>query len=146
FFEFFLKNEQICMKTSSLNEKWGDEALLMGWTAIPSSLLMLQKTLGIDSVALNVLMNLTASWWETAKNPYPSQQMIADRMGTSKRTVQRAIRELENLRVLEVKRTEITHPIFKGRNVYDLSPLVEILIKLTPTLRHLNKHEDEDLP
>ena len=55
------------MKSSSLNEKWGDEALIMGWTAIPSSLLMLQKTLGINSVALNVLLNLTASWWETAK-------------------------------------------------------------------------------
>ena len=39
----------------------------MGWTAVPSSLLMLQKTLGIDSVALNVLLNLTASWWEAAK-------------------------------------------------------------------------------
>ncbi|MDW5513451.1 helix-turn-helix domain-containing protein, partial [Klebsiella pneumoniae subsp. pneumoniae] len=130
------------MKSSSLHEKWGNEALLMGWTAIPSSLLMLQKTLGIDSVALNVLMNLTASWWETAKNPYPSQQVIAERMGTSKRTVQRAIRELENLRLLEVKRTEITHPVFKGRNVYDLSPLVEILIKLTPTLKHLNREDD----
>lgn len=128
------------MKQSSLGEKWGEDALMMGWTAIPSSLLMLQKTLGIDSVALNVLMNLTASWWETAKKPYPSQQVIAERMGTSKRTVQRAIRELENLRLLEVKRTEITHPIFKGRNVYDLSPLVEVLIKLTPSLKNLNKN------
>lgn len=135
------------MKPSSLNEKWGDEALVMGWTAIPSSLLMLQKTLGIDSVALNVLLNLTASWWEAAKNPYPSQQTIAERMGTSKRTVQRAIRELENLRLIEVKRTEITHPIFKGRNIYDLSPLVEVLIKLTPSLQQLNRSRaTNDLP
>ena len=135
------------MKSSSLNEKWGDEALIMGWTAIPSSLLMLQKTLGINSVALNVLLNLTASWWETAKNPYPSQQTIAERMGTSKRTVQRAIRELENLRLIEVKRTEITHPIFKRRNIYDLSPLVEVLIKLTPSLKQLNRPSaDHDLP
>jgi predicted transcriptional regulator len=130
------------MKQSSLHEKWGNESLMVGWTAIPSSLLILQKTLGIDSVCLNVLMNLIASWWETSKNPYLSQQVIAERIGISKRTVQRAIRELENLRLLEVKRTDITHPTFKGRNVYDLSPLVETLIKLTPTLKQIIRHEE----
>jgi len=41
----------------------------------------------------------------------------------------------------------ITHPIFKGRNIYDLSPLVEVLIKLTPSLKQLNRPSaDHDLP
>lgn len=137
------------MKKDSLEEKWGQETLLLGWTAIPSSVLILQKTLGIDSVALNVLLNLIASWWQSSKYPYPSQSVIAERMGTSKRTVQRAVRDLENLRLLKVNRTSITHPTFKGRNIYDLSPLVETLIKLTPELKHVmsdTNSKPRDLP
>ncbi|WP_235423323.1 helix-turn-helix domain-containing protein, partial [Enterobacter hormaechei] len=111
------------------------DGLSLGWVAIPSSLLILQKTLGIEPVAMNVLFNLIASWWETSKYPYLSQNVIAGRIGTSKRTVQRAVRELENLRLIEVKRTKVTHPVFKGRNVYDLSPLAETLIKLSPELK-----------
>ncbi|MGS4743854.1 MarR family transcriptional regulator, partial [Citrobacter farmeri] len=100
------------MEQNSLEKKWGKEGLSLGWVAVPSSLLILQKTLGIEPVAMNVLFNLIASWWETSKYPYLSQNVIAGRIGTSKRTVQRAVRELENLRLIEVKRTTVTHPVF----------------------------------
>ena len=132
------------MEQNSLEKKWGKEGLSLGWVAVPSSLLILQKTLGIEPVAMNVLFNLIASWWETSKYPYLSQNVIAGRIGTSKRTVQRAIRELENLRLIEVKRTTVTHPVFKGRNVYDLSPLVETLIKLSPELKKRMSSMKED--
>ena len=143
--KFFHKKENKMYIKSSLADKWGSESLELGWTAIPSSLLLLQKTLGITPIGLNVLMNLIASWWEAPKNPYVSQQMIADRIGTSKRTIQRAVRDLENLRLIEVKRTDKSHPVFKGRNVYDLNPLVVILIKMTPSLKHMMEQKNDYL-
>ena len=118
-----------------LIQKWGEESLLMGWTAIPSSLLFLQATLHISPNALNVLLNLVMHWWDTNKHPHPSQQAIAHKMGVSVRTVQRSIYELEELGLLTKRTTRKENPIYKGRNIYDLSPLIKVLQELTPDVK-----------
>lgn len=123
------------MAKNILEKKWGEDSLGMGWTSIPSSLLFLQSTLLISSNALNVLLHLVMHWWDINKNPHPSQKAIAGRMGVSVRTVQRALYELEENHIITKQTTRKEHPIYKGRNIYDLSPLTHLLQELTPSLK-----------
>ena len=120
---------------NSTENRWGKNALAMGWTAIPASLFFLQGTLAISPVAFNVLMNLLTHWWKAYEWPHPSQESIAMRMSVSVRTVQRGLYELENKGLITRIKTSRDHPKFKGRNIYDLTNLVESFNTLTPDLK-----------
>lgn len=124
------------MTENVLEKKWGKQSLLMGWTTIPSSILFLQSTLLISPNAMNVLLHLVMHWWDANKNPHPSQKAIAYKMGVSTRTVQRALYELEEHKIISKQTTRKEHPIYRGRNIYDLSPLVQLLEELTPNLKY----------
>jgi predicted transcriptional regulator len=119
----------------TLEAKWGKHTLAMGWTAFPLSLLFLQESLKITPVTMNVLMNLISYWWDAADSPFPAQESIAHRMGVSKRTVQRSMGELEKLKLIRRTKTERGDPRFRGRNLYDLAPLAEVLNEMTPKLK-----------
>ncbi|MGU5559760.1 helix-turn-helix domain-containing protein [Aeromonas caviae] len=120
---------------TQFEDKWGNDALLMGWTAIPTSLFFLQSSLSISPIAFNVLLNLLAHWWKTHEWPHPSQENLAARIGVSVRTVQRGLFELEDRGVLMKIKTSRDHPKYKGRNIYDLSKLVDTLNERTPNLK-----------
>ena len=117
---------------TQFEDKWGNDALLMGWTAIPTSLFFLQSSLSISPIAFNVLLNLLAHWWKTHEWPHPSQENLAARIGLSVRTVQRGLFELEDRGVIMKIKTSRDHPKYKGRNIYDLSKLVDTLNERTP--------------
>lgn len=119
---------------NSISNRWGKEALSMGWTAVPTSLLFLQGTLNMTPVTFNVLLHLLMHWWNPAEWPHPSQKSISVRMGVSVRTVQRSIKELEIYGLLTINRTSRNNEKYKGRNIYDLSKLVKNLNILTPEL------------
>lgn len=112
---------------NNFREKWGDKTSDYGWVAIPSILFFYQKELDINPTEMNVLTNLLLHWWESDKKPYPSQSSIARRMGVSTRTVQRALDSLDEKKIIAKTRTSIHSPVYKGRNIYDLAPLVKIL-------------------
>jgi len=120
---------------AALESKWGKSALTMGWTAVPSALFFLQGTLSISPVAFNVLLNLLAHWWKVYEWPHPSQESLAIRMSVSVRTVQRGLAELENMGLITRRKTSKEHPKYKGRNIYDLTNLVESLNKLAPNIK-----------
>ncbi|WP_414600575.1 helix-turn-helix domain-containing protein [Burkholderia thailandensis] len=120
-------------KKLSLETKWGSQVIEHGWVAVPVALIFLQGTLKISSNAMNVLLNLLAHWWGD-ESPYPSQVAIAARMGVSKRTVQRSVQELIDAGLLTKLPTQVHNPKFRGRNLYDLSPLTKRLRELAPTL------------
>ncbi|MEX6212065.1 helix-turn-helix domain-containing protein [Providencia huaxiensis] len=82
------------MKKELLVDKWSDNSLIMGWTAIPNALFFMQRPLELSPINFNVLLNLFSHWWETGAWPYPSQKGLASRMGVSVRTVQRSLDEL----------------------------------------------------
>ena len=82
------------MNSEDLISKWSKETMEYGWVSIPSLLLFYQNELQINSLELNVIINLVLHWWEKDKNPYPSQGAIARRMGVSVRTVQRTLDDL----------------------------------------------------
>lgn len=120
---------------NTLENRWSADALGMGWTAIPSSLFFLQGEMLLSPLAFNVLLNILTHWWKSHEWPHPSQESIALRMGVSIRTVQRGVAELEEKGLVIRLKSSRENPRYKGRNRYDLSPLVEQLEKLTPELK-----------
>lgn len=111
-------------KSDNFNEKWGEEVSSNGWVALPTLLVFSQKILNINATEMNVLINLLMHWWDKEKHPYPSQSAIANRMGVSVRTVQRTIDSLIKKKIIEKQRSSVFNPVFKGRNIYNLTPLV----------------------
>jgi len=87
----------------------------------------------LSSNALNVLLHLFSHWWGDGL-VYPSQVAIAGKMGVSKRTVQRGITELVELGLIGRSKTQLNSK-FKGRNVYDLNPLVKKLQSMSVGLK-----------
>jgi len=78
---------------SILQEKWGS-AIEGGFQLIPNVLIRAQKQLGLDAVDVLVLLNLNLHWWSPASLPFPRPAMIANRMGVSKRTIERRLQRL----------------------------------------------------
>jgi hypothetical protein len=83
-----------------LREKWGG-ALEGGFQLIPNVLIRAQKQLGLEAVDLVVLLNLNLHWWTPAELPHPRPTIIANRMGLSKRTVERSLQRLAKLGYIE---------------------------------------------
>lgn len=123
------------MKKESLLEKWSEMALTMGWTAIPNALFFMQKPLGLSPINFNVLLNLFSHWWESGSWPYPSQKGLASRIGVSVRTIQRSLDELVDKKLITRKPTMRNHPRYKGRNIYDLTPLIQYIELMAPQLK-----------
>jgi hypothetical protein len=90
--------------------KWGDaiSSGVNGYQLVPDVLLRRQADLRLDATDIVILLNIAMHWWESApeKMPYPRPATIAQRMGVSRRTVERHIARLEDLRLLEWKPPE----------------------------------------
>jgi len=124
-------------KRSRLKEntkKWTKTVLAPGFTWIPSVLLLKQKELGLNPVDLNILLQLICHWWRKETPPYLAKRTVAVRIGKDPSTVQRHVRKLEKLGLLE-RKTRLSR--FNGRqtNAYDLRPLVEKLHPLAVQLK-----------
>lgn len=118
---------------TSLEARWGAEVMAHGWVAIPTALLLVQGQLKLSANAMNVLLHLFSHWWGDGL-VYPSQVTIATKMGVSKRTVQRAIAELLEAELIGRSKTKLNSK-FRGRNVYDLSPLVQKVKSISKVLK-----------
>lgn len=116
---------------SSVIDKWGDRSCSLGWVAIPTLLLFSQKELKITSSEMNVLLNLVVHWWEKSESPFPSQGAIAYRTGLSLKTVQRALASLEKKKLIIKTATSRSNVVTRGRTLYDLSPLVAELDRVS---------------
>ncbi len=105
-------------------EKWEDAAEA-GFQTLPDILLRKQVDLGLSPTDMLVLINITMHWWYREQLPFPRSATIAERMGVDARTVQRSIRKMQDLKLVE-RETE-TLEDGTTRSVLNLSPLVERL-------------------
>ena len=123
----------------SLERRWTKTVLEPGFTQIPSVLLRAQSRLHLGPIELNVLLQMIDHWWDSEDMPFPAKKRLAERMGVSEKTIQRAVARLvtEGL----IRRTP-RHNRHGGQtsNLYDLSPLVE---KLTPIAEDMLKAREE---
>lgn len=105
-------------------EKWEDAAEA-GFQTLPDILLKKQVELGLSATDMLVLINITMHWWYRAKLPFPRSSTIAQRMGIDARTVQRSLRKLVALDLIQ-RETE-TQEDGTTRTVLNLTPLVDRL-------------------
>lgn len=111
---------------SRVAAKWG-EAVNAGFQMIPDVLFKNQKRLGLSATETVVLLNLTMHWWYAEQRPFPRSTTIADRMGIDVRTVQRALRRLNELGLIERVNVDTETGV---STVIDLSGLVKLLSDL----------------
>lgn len=78
-----------------LESKWGKQAIAAGWTALPNTLFMNQKALGLKPLDVLVFMHLASYWWNPKSNPWPAKGKIAAALDVDPRTVQRSIQKME---------------------------------------------------
>jgi len=110
-------------------DKFSTQVMKHAYTLVPNLLLMAQSRLDISPLGFNVLMHLFNFWWDADRNPHPTKENIARRMGKSPRMVQRYITELEEAGyVKRIKR--FVGPKNQQANAYDLNGLVKKLIEL----------------
>jgi len=99
---------------SQIEAKWGKIIPQLGYTIVPNVLIDKQHALGLRPTELNVLLVLLRRWYEPHKLPYPSKGTIADSLGVTPRTVQRAISSLKELKLIETSK----RPGPLGTNLY----------------------------
>jgi predicted transcriptional regulator len=123
-----------------MTTKWGREVAERGFTQIPNYLVQINKFVHDDHklspAEMMVLLQLVASWWKKGEMPFPSMSTLAERTGISERQVQRAIKSLEQKGYLTKTKKKIKGVI--ASNVYDLSPLVQMLKDIAG--HFINKH------
>ena len=106
-----------------MERRWGKVTLEPGFVLLPSALLRGQSRLKLDATELVVLAHLVDHWWTAKEMPFPSKRRLAERMGVSEKTVQRAVARLEAEKLV---RRVARHYSAGGQtsNLYDLSGLV----------------------
>jgi predicted transcriptional regulator len=109
---------------SVMEERWGKNVIRAGYTVVPSIILRAQARLHINAVELAVLLHLLDHWWDNAEMPFPSKKRVADRLGVSTKTVQRAIVALEKEGLVR-RVTRSNGNGGQASNLYDLQPLID---------------------
>jgi predicted transcriptional regulator len=109
---------------SIMEERWGKNVIRAGYTVVPSIILRAQARLHMNAVELAVLLHLLDHWWDNAEMPFPSKKRVADRLGVSTKTVQRAIAALEKEGLVR-RVTRSNGNGGQASNLYDLQPLID---------------------
>lgn len=117
---------------SEITNKWG-KSIDAGFQQVPDVLIRAQSKLGIDSLSLVILLNLTMHWWEKDNLPWPRPSVIAKRIGVSTRTVERKISEMTTKGLIERLPPEKTDSVTIRR--FNLSGLIKRLEPLAEGYR-----------
>jgi predicted transcriptional regulator len=124
-------------KIKVLEKKWGKQSIDVGFTVLPAALLQGQARLKINATDLAVLIHLIEHWWNPGAMPWPKKERIAERLGVTPKTVQRASVHLEQAGL--IKRNERFSNGRRTSNEYDLSPLVERLKEISADMAQANE-------
>jgi DNA-binding MarR family transcriptional regulator len=113
------------------SKKWGNKAMALGYVQIPSLLIQRQRELGLDSVSLNIVLQLATYWWRKDDLPYPSKKTLADALHLDESTIRRRIAALEKTGYL-IRERRSNSANGQMSNRYNLSGLIK---KLEPLVR-----------
>ena len=110
-----------------------------GFTPVPDILLRSQDRMRLTPMELVVLLNVLMHWWEPGEWPHPRISAISHRIGTTPRTVQRAVRTLQDKGLLVHRAPERRHPGGGAVRRFDLSGLVARLHELAEEHREARR-------
>ena len=139
------KDDIVKSGQQKLNEKWGNDTIKAGWTAVPSVLLEYQKHLGLTSTDLAIILHLLKHWWDSHRSPYPGKRRICEAMGITESTMRKRVAKLQKKGL--IKRAPKYLPGTKGTmsNEYNLDGLVTALSKLAQdVLKERQKRENNE--
>jgi DNA-binding MarR family transcriptional regulator len=121
--------KKVDVEKIKVNEaKWSKPLMSAGWTSMPSVIIEKQEALGLDALEMNIILHLSHYWWTPDNLPHPSVETIARAVGVKPRTVQKRIKALHELGLIE--RAERRHTPFGSRtNLYSFKGLIA---KATP--------------
>jgi predicted transcriptional regulator len=108
-----------------LRQKW-KTGLDKNYAVVPSVLLRNLPGLGVRALELAVLVMLIDFWWKPADMPWPAKAKLAQMLGVSEKTIQRAIKRLIDRGLIKSEARYRSHG-GQTSNRYDLTPLVERL-------------------
>lgn len=113
---------------SAIRQRWRGAVTSAetGFTAVPDVLIRSQGQLKLSPTEMVVLLNILLHWWREDEWPYPRISTIGERMGASRRTVERAIRGLQEKGLVVHRRSEAVGDGPAARR-FDLSGLIDIL-------------------
>jgi DNA-binding transcriptional MocR family regulator len=108
-------------------EKWSSTLMEAGWTVLPSIILEKQHALGLDSIDVNILLQLARFWWYSDNPPHPSKAAIAQCIGVDKSTVRRRIARMEQEGFIR-REARYTKKKFGGQdtNTYHFDGLIKL--------------------
>jgi hypothetical protein len=116
-------------KWPGVTKKFGETVSAAGVTAVPMVLITGMADLRIKPIHLAVLLQLIAAWGPAGPHPFPSRARMRKQIGCDKRTLDKAIKELIGLGLVE-KRKRPGRTGGWWTNEYDLSGLVARLAPL----------------
>ena len=76
-------------------KKWGKTLMAAGWTCVPSTIILRQRALGLDSIDMNLILIIAAHWWTANKLAFPSKKLFAETLGIDVSTVRKRLARLE---------------------------------------------------
>jgi predicted transcriptional regulator len=115
------------MRDTDAFDRWG-RAMAGGYQVVPNQLFRLQNTLGLSSIQVVILLNLSMHWWRKKDLPFITPYHIAKRMGVSRRTIERQLRQLCDIGLVQKRRLDEVEAINGNPRVgYDLSGLISVL-------------------
>jgi hypothetical protein len=82
-------------KSSSTERIWGKAVYSHGYAGIPSILIQAQRRLGINSMQMNIIIQLLDYWFDPSRKPFPMKEDLAKRIGVTAKTIQTNIAALE---------------------------------------------------
>jgi hypothetical protein len=114
--------------TGGISVRFGDPILQAGFTAIPNLILNHYAALEISPAEMLFTIHVWQHWW-SEKLPFPSLQLIAQKMGVERRQARRYVQGLKEKGYLAVSERNL--PGFgQVASEYDFSPMIEAVLHL----------------
>lgn len=129
-------------RASSHERIWGKLVLAHGYTGIPSILIQAQSRLKLNSVKMNIIIQLLDYWHEPGRRPFPSKKELAGRINMTEKTIQNNIRDLERAGLIQRVRRYTRHGD-PDSNIYNLDGLIQRVQDLEPEFTEARQKKKE---
>ena len=98
---------------------------------IPSILIQAQQRLGINSMQMNIIVQLLDYFFEPSRKPFPTKRELANRIGVTEKTIQINIRALEKAGLIQREMRKTAAGDWNS-NIYHLDGLIAKVQALEP--------------
>lgn len=121
-----------------LEQKWSEQIIGHGFTAVPNLLIEYRQYFGISTTDFYVLVAIEKYRWDNIQKPWPSLAALAQLTNLSTKTIGRSTKHLEDKGLIyKIHRSGTS-------NLYDLKPLAEELNYIAERLSEVSLPNDKN--